>query len=324
MKNLYKRLNITSGATDEQVIRAINKTNNTKLKRDARHVLLNPDRKRVFNRCNNSLDRIGHLRANLGLKNSPNWALHDFSDYQFQSYRDRPVLDSVLDSNTNKAQANKSKSSKNTQRQKQSSNPQTKYVKGLLWVIAIVLIINLFSSYSNDNGSASENDSPDISTELDANTPEYSLPQNSETSEVANFLLYNTPETLPINGYTYNYTSKISVAPLEIKVPDNSSHYFVKLEDYITKETAFTIFIRSGQSADVNVPLGTYEMKYATGENWYGTEHLFGPSHLTQKFKADDTFRFFDEGDYYMGHTIELISQAGGNLETQSISDSEW
>jgi hypothetical protein len=35
--------------------------------------------------------------------------------------------------------------------------------------------------------------------------------------------------------------------------------------------------VRSGETASVNVPLGVYKIKIASGEKWYGSNKMFGP-----------------------------------------------
>ncbi len=73
---------------------------------------------------------------------------------------------------------------------------------------------------------------------------------------------------------------------------------------------------------EFDVPLGSYELKYATGKTWYGLDYLFGPN--TSYYKADDVFRFSKTGDGVSGWTVELFQQVGGNLETKKISEDDF
>lgn len=82
------------------------------------------------------------------------------------------------------------------------------------------------------------------------------------------------------------------------------------------------MFIRAGQSAETLVPLGTYRIRYATGETWYGEDFLFGPQ--TSYSEADQSFRFMDEGYQYSGYTLELFLQRHGNLSTNRITPDQW
>ena len=64
-----------------------------------------------------------------------------------------------------------------------------------------------------------------------------------------------------------------------------ANHYYVKIVDWDTKKKICTVFIRAGQSVNLDLPLGIYRLRYATGERWYGTKFLFGPE--TTYNKAD-------------------------------------
>ena len=71
-----------------------------------------------------------------------------------------------------------------------------------------------------------------------------------------------------------------------------------------------------------NVPLGHFVLKYATGDSWCGENDMFGTE--TEFHKADVVLRFArqdsDHGYTMIGHTVELILQANGNLQTSRIS----
>jgi hypothetical protein len=113
------------------------------------------------------------------------------------------------------------------------------------------------------------------------------------------------------------------VAPLNIKTsPTGGYHYFVKIVNAGTNQELGSYFIRSGGILDIQAPLGTYEIKYATGKQWYGTAYLFGPE--TSYSKADSKFTFSFDGYQYSGYTVELIMQQNGNLRTSGIQPSQW
>ena len=94
-----------------------------------------------------------------------------------------------------------------------------------------------------------------------------------------------TPET----GEVVRYTDAPATAPLGIK-SDLGNHYLVKLSTAPGNEPVQTIFIRGGSPVEVKVPLGTFHIKYACGQKWYGYEHLFGPS--TGYSQAAEPFTF--------------------------------
>jgi hypothetical protein len=122
-------------------------------------------------------------------------------------------------------------------------------------------------------------------------------------------------------GILFNRTGKEELAPLAILTAPGRD-YFVKLIDADTEETAVGIYVEGGKPADVTVPLGSYEMRYASGSTWYGFADLFGPG--TNYSRVGETLNFREENNQYRGYTIELTLQAGGNLDTVDISAQEF
>lgn len=110
-------------------------------------------------------------------------------------------------------------------------------------------------------------------------------------------------------------------APLEIKTP-RGGHYFIKVLKWGTSQTALTAFIRSGETFETLLPIGSYEIRYANGQNWYGPILDFGPD--ASYARCDDRFDFTQDFRGTSGYTIELIKQVGGNLETESLSEDEF
>ena len=78
-----------------------------------------------------------------------------------------------------------------------------------------------------------------------------------------------------------------------------------------------TVFVRKGMTAEIDVPLGLYELRYALGDEWYGYDHLFGPK--TSYSKADTLFDFRDTGTQLTGYTVTLYKVPRGNLHTSTI-----
>jgi hypothetical protein len=125
---------------------------------------------------------------------------------------------------------------------------------------------------------------------------------------------------LPYSGSVRTYTSAERIAPFEIKAAQGS-HYLVRLVD-ASHAPVLIVFVRRGTTVNVDVPLGTYEVRYASGESWYGYEYLFGPA--TAYSKADKTFTFEVVGNQVSGFTITLYKVAGGNLRTSTIKPTEF
>lgn len=155
---------------------------------------------------------------------------------------------------------------------------------------------------------------------------------NSETEKsIPNFNIeYLGPVTtqqqpvlpLPKNGAATRYFTEEAIAPLKIVTKESGQHYFVKIVDWYSGELVSTIFIRSGQSVNVDLPLGSYKIKYATGKQWYGKTYLFGPE--TTFSEADKKLDFEVHGSQVSGYTIELFLQRHGNLKTKKISAAQF
>ena len=138
-------------------------------------------------------------------------------------------------------------------------------------------------------------------------------------SESSNEPPFSNPQ-VPIATGIMQAPLNAAVAPLNIKT-SIGSNYYVKLVN-LDEQTVMTMYIKGGQYLETKVPLGTYEMRYATGKVWYGTVHLFGPE--TSYAKADIKFQFDFDGQQYSGYTVELIRQIGGNLGTSPLSPSDF
>lgn len=139
-----------------------------------------------------------------------------------------------------------------------------------------------------------------------------------ETTEV-NIVLKEEPALL--NGTIDSYTNQPRVAPLEINT-SGSGYYFVKLVEAGTDEIVMTIFIHAGQSVTTEVPLGSYDVKYSSGEKWYGHNNFFGTE--TVYSKANSVFYFQDTGNQISGYTITLYEVIDGNLSTSEISAADF
>lgn len=126
----------------------------------------------------------------------------------------------------------------------------------------------------------------------------------------------------PANGRIYYQNNQNSIAPLEIKTAKQGFDYYIKISEIDTNEPVKTIYLRSGSSVQIKVPLGNFLLKYATGEKWFGEKCLFGLETLYNK--ADQNFEFKQIGNQISGYSVELIIQRDGNLSTQKISADDW
>lgn len=85
----------------------------------------------------------------------------------------------------------------------------------------------------------------------------------------------------PRNGYVFyaNDTFGRRTAYVTIDTSDQLSSlgFYLKFRDPETKDCALIFYVRGGARIVVSAPLGTYELLYASGFNWYGEDLLFGP-----------------------------------------------
>lgn len=131
-----------------------------------------------------------------------------------------------------------------------------------------------------------------------------------------------TPISAPISGRMLDFDLSLEyIAPLTIETRGDKN-YYIKLKDISTGAVVLSTYISGGDTADFEVPLGEYELVYATGNNWYGIDLLFWEE--TQYFKANETFDFYDDGEYINGWTVELYLQNNGNLTTTEISADDF
>jgi hypothetical protein len=141
-------------------------------------------------------------------------------------------------------------------------------------------------------------------------------PEQQRQKEIEEFRSAHQMAELPGTGIMEE-TAVERLAPFELMTRGTNIHYYVKLAYTTSGQTALTAFVRAGERLDIDVPLGSLELKYATGSDWYGIEHLFGPE--TSYYRADETFHFRQTTDSYLGYTVELYLQVDGNLKTDEI-----
>ncbi len=128
-------------------------------------------------------------------------------------------------------------------------------------------------------------------------------------------------ELLPRSGMFKRYV-RVSrddpQPPLKITTRTGGPHCLLKLYEVGTGTPTVAVFIRSGETVEVKVPVGTYRAKLASGERWYGEERLFG--HDTDYAQFDSLMEFEVRGNQLVGKSIELTPVLHGNLRRTKIS----
>ena len=124
----------------------------------------------------------------------------------------------------------------------------------------------------------------------------------------------------PVSGQVLWYVpqGEGAGAPFSVTAPDRGdAFYAVRVTEVGTGRMVGLVPLRRGETVKVKVPLGQYEMTFASGSRWYGPEELFGFS--GEKKKAIKTFNFYRSGTETIGHTLDLTSRIDGNLQTRPM-----
>ena len=120
----------------------------------------------------------------------------------------------------------------------------------------------------------------------------------------------------PPNGMIF-ILPQIGECPFEVVAPPDGVHRLVKVEDWTTREIAAMFFIRSGDRVSVKVPTGSYRIKVAYGQNWYGPNDGFGPN--TSCLEFDTPVEFISVNGGFKGHSVSLQEQVNGNIRKRAI-----
>jgi hypothetical protein len=116
--------------------------------------------------------------------------------------------------------------------------------------------------------------------------------------------------------------SPAAAASLRIRTPPGKHHYLVKLVDFEDRREAAVGFVRSGTTLVARLPLGAYELRYASGETWFGPECLFGPS--AQYGRLHRPILLTEAERTAADSTIELPSGASERQAAERISEFDF
>lgn len=302
MRNLYKRLGVSESASANEISTAIRMCNDSALRIDASEVLLNENRKRSYDKIHRTLEDIGSLRAEFCLNNSEHWKDNIATDYSKES--------------PHKAQSNQPAPA----HKKQYSDNFLVNTLMKLFMWCVDLVIQLLKGVLAGLLEFALRLLPLALIVVIA----WFFIDADETKKVEKQpeVVFEQPEIKsPSNGSVRKWTSAPSLAPLSIDTSAGSD-YLVKLVDANTGNDVLDVYVKGGRNIELKVPLGSYHIKYASGEKWYGYEHLFGPK--TGYSKADSLFRFEDTGYQVTGYTLTLYRVTNGNLRTQNINKSQF
>ena len=261
--------------------------------------MLKPARRRAYDQVHFVLEDIGYLRACLGLNHADNWYGPEATNYIQDSIKPRSKYEDLL------------RKVKAVNRRIKVINSIKGFFAGLFRLVAVIAFFAGVIWVLDVSDDVSTSDTKNIPANT-KNTP--ALVPSQPT--------FNKPaQPLPWNGAIRNQTSASREAPLEIRTSPGN-HYLVKLEDVSSKQNVIDVFVHGGNTVKIKVPLGSYLIKYASGEIWYGYQYYFGPE--TSYNKADQIFHFRVEGRQVSGYTITLYRVSDGNLSITQINPAEF
>ncbi len=140
----------------------------------------------------------------------------------------------------------------------------------------------------------------------------FNIPQNAINTQPIDEKLQEKP--LPKNGKVRISTGRMGDAPFKITTKPGG-HHLVKLVNLDGTSETITIFIQDGETIKAVIPTGTYQMRIAAGNKWYGYEKYFGKEGSYSQAKENLTFEYQTDG--VRGYEITLYGVIGGNLKTQ-------
>lgn len=198
-------------------------------------------------------------------------------------------------------------------------NKRTSYAflfTGILVVLFLVIVFSFYepNGYTSSTKSSAKSSSGTYSTKT----------HSSSASDYSKYVddakdKYVPPISFPAHNTVLQY-SGASFCNFEIKTEASQSgpmYYYLKICTPGTSQAVQAVYIHSGNTANLYVPPGTYEIKWVSGSKWYG-EELYFNNHSAQK--ADETFTFDDSHIW----TVTLYTVADGNLGVESIYMDEF
>jgi|GEM_PF-3040016 len=98
----------------------------------------------------------------------------------------------------------------------------------------------------------------------------------------------------------------------------NEENYFIALVDWQSEKVIITAFIRAGEMVEIPVPPGSYKLRYAKGDKWYGEKELFGSNNMyeiTKPFSSEPAqFKFQTGSEQDLG-----VNCFQGNLRSKVL-----
>lgn len=181
-----------------------------------------------------------------------------------------------------------------------SFKPQKKF-SFLPWIMAIVVIL-IIANIINKSNTLNNKTNSFSSVTSDLTTSNRPIKQNLEMPSTAMLLI--------------SYSSSSANCPLRLIA--NDKNYYIKLSDTMRGDkTVAKFFLKAKEELTLKVPVGSYKIKYGSGNEQYGEKELFGRN---SQYGESEILNFSFDGYSFQGHTISFYNTVAGNLKTNNVS----
>ncbi len=255
MRNLYRHLGCPAQADGEVVRQAIQwLAIDDPVREDAEYILLDPVRRKIYDRHWHLLTQLGQLRADMGLERTEHWL---------------SILEQEFGMPAQPEFASHAAPSAGDLEDQAAAAWLRRWIKLMIIAVSgIGLSIWLASGQDEDASMAK----PDAQSYLDI-VLEHVLPSSDKATKAGRGRL-----PFPASGVLASTPVGAISAGVKLYAPRGHGNYLVKL---VSNRAGFSghqavIFVREGTAARVRLPPGQYDMRFAVGESWYGMSHLFG------------------------------------------------
>ena len=105
-------------------------------------------------------------------------------------------------------------------------------------------------------------------------------------------------------------------------IATSDTNYLIKLTDWTSDAPVASLFVRAGEEAQIGIPPGSYRVKVASGQKWYGEVLRFGPDTNYSKVESPMSFRI--EGNQLLGRSLQMQLVTHGNLRREPIKAADF
>jgi len=234
MKDLYLQLEFDARTDDlEEVRQAIDECADVEIAQSARHILLNPKRKRIYDHHHRLLETIGRLRSQLMLPQSTSWQELDSDDFEHEHDGGFATHDEFEVETDPVAGAKPAAAESNPIPATSSGNSN--------WISPLKMVMMAMAAFI-----------------FGSLLTLFTIMKPSKTE-------------MPDNGHLVRFVNRPTTCQFQIDNP-GVEHAYVTLVNVKNNRPACSIMVRAGQTAAADVPSGTYELRYSIGKatDWNG------------------------------------------------------